>query len=198
MDEPDAAAALTGSRSERFDALRHDVTAHAAEHGCGFVPAPATDLRELEVLTRATHSSYVLQVGAGLGEGALHIADAFGRTGRLDVIEPEAPHAAFIERAVQRFALDEVVRVNNAPAVEVITGLSGPYDLVVFHGSLRAFDAAYEDVIRLLRTGGSLAIVGATARDAGEGSGLARLAGESRMLPWFAPGLVRILATRVR
>lgn len=198
MDEPTVALALTGSRSERFESLRHDVAAHAATHGCGLVPGSVTDLRELEVLTRATHSSYVLQVGAGLGEASMHIASAFRRTGRLDAVEPDSVHAAFIEAAVQRFALEEVVRVYGAPAAGVITALNGPYDLVVFHGSLAAFDTAYEDVIRLLRTGGSLAIFGAAAADAGEGSGLARLARDSRMLPWFAADLFRVIASRTR
>ena len=199
----DAATALTARRPGRFEPIHDEVVAHIAAHGCQLEPLSPADLRELEVLTRATHSSYVLELGAGLGEGTLHIAAAFGRTGRLDAVEADPAHADLLENLVRRYALDQVVRVHRAAPATVIRALSGPYDLLVAHEGLGALAAAYEDLVRLLRTGGSLIlrippaerIPGAAAT---EGGLLQRLADDPRVAPWFSRDLDRVIATRIR
>lgn len=198
----DAATALTARRAARFAPIHDEVLAHAAGHGCGLEPLSPVDLREVEVLTRATHSSYVLELGAGAGEATLHIAAAFGRTGRLEAVEPDSAHADLIELVVRRYALEQVVRVNRTSPTSVVPALSGPYDLIVAHEGIAALAAIYEDLVRVLRTGGSLLlripaaerVPGAT----GEGGLLQRLAQDPRMAPWFSPTLDRVLATRIR
>lgn len=200
---PDAATALTARRGSRFEPMRDEVVAHAKAHGCALEPLARTDLREVEVLTRATHSSYVLELGAGVGQATLHIASAFGRTGRLDAVEPDPVHADLLENLVRRYALEEVVRVHRAAPTTVVSALSGPYDLIVVHEGLAALAGGYEDLVRLLRTGGSLILrIPAAERvpgaAAGEGGLLQRLAEDPRVAPWFARDLDRVIATRVR
>ncbi|MGE5594499.1 MAG: O-methyltransferase [Hyphomicrobiales bacterium] len=197
----DLAGDLTSRRGERFAAIRDDIAAHIASHRCASAPLSPIDVREVEVLVASTRATYVLEVGAGLGEATVHMAAAFGRTGRLDAIEPDPAHGAFLESLVRRLALDSVIRVNIATPANVISALSGPYDLLVVHRDLDTLVPVYEDVIRLLRTGGSLAIrVPEAERPAASRDGglLARMAEDPRLLPWFAPALDRVIAARVR
>lgn len=206
MDSAAQAELLTARRPARFSPVADDIKAHVAEHGCAVPLLTPIEARSFEFAVRATHSSYVLQVGAGLGEATLHMAGAFGYTGRLDAIEPDPAHGTFIERQLRRFAFEETVRVHVASPANVVSALSGPYDLIVLHAPGPALDFPdldYEDLVRLLRTGGSLlAVRSSTDAESSaappEGGLLARLAGDPRMLPWFAPDLTRVLATRAR
>lgn len=199
----DAATSLTARRGTRFATLREDVAAHVAAHGCGLEPLSPVELREVEVLTRATHSTYVLELFAGAGEATLHIASAFGRTGRLEAVEPDPAHAEHIEKLTRLYALDQVVRVYSASPRNVVPALSGPYDLVIAHRGVATLSTIYEDLVRLLRTGGSLILrIPPEERvpniAAAEGGLLQRLAADPRVAPWFAPGLDRVIATRIR
>lgn len=192
---------LVARRPDRFAALRERLAKHLISHGCGLAPLSPLQTRELEVVVRATHSSYVLELDAGLGEGTLHLASTIGATGRIDAVEPGEQHAALIEEGARAFALDHAVRAHRAPAERVVAALSGPYDLVVLHRLGPA--ALAEDLVRLLRTGGSLLVLPAPGQSTlaavpGEGGLLDRLAGDPRLIAAFDAGLARVLATRLR
>ncbi|MCC7365420.1 MAG: class I SAM-dependent methyltransferase [Dehalococcoidia bacterium] len=195
------AEALTLRRPDRFGGLRDHVQRHIGAHGCDGAPLGTVEARELAVVARATHASYVLELGAGLGESTLHLASAFGQTGRIDAVEADDAHATFIEQMAKLFALDAAVRVQRAPAERVIAALSGPYDLVVVHGLVG--EELTDDIVRLVRTGGSILVLPApgqaTIAAVPVGGGLLdRLATDPRLLAWFAPGMGRVLANRVR
>jgi len=196
----DAAFALTVHRPDRFAAVRESADAHRLEHGCHLEMLSEIEARELAVVVRATHSSYVLELGTGIGYSGLHIASSFGATGRLDTIESDPRHARLAAQGFARYALDERTRIHTAPAHEVVPALSGPYDLLVLDTEWSVYPGLYEHFVRLLRTGGSLYLVPREGFGANPESDpfLRRLADDDRLLPWFAPHLRRILATRVR
>lgn len=196
----DAAFALTMHRPDRFAAVREGADAHRLDHGCHLEVLSELEARELAVIVRATHSSYVLEIGTGIGYSGLHIAAGFGATGRLDTIEADPQHARLATEAFARYALDERTRVHAAAAHEVVPALSGPYDLLVLDTEWAVYPRLYEHFIRLLRIGGSLYLVPREGFGANPESDpfLRRLADDDRLLPWFAPHLRRVLATRTR
>ncbi|MCC6382728.1 MAG: class I SAM-dependent methyltransferase [Dehalococcoidia bacterium] len=199
-EEASLAQALTALRPDRFAEVRERALRHVEEHSCSARPPSLIDARRLTVLTRATHSSYVLEIGAGLGYGSLHIAAAFGQTGRLDTTEADPVHAALAEAAFRHYALDDRVRVHGTAARQVLPALSGPYDLVVAHERADLVAPLYEDVVRLLRVGGTLFFsrVPGAVEPGRERDLLERLAVDDRVAATFGPGLVPVMATRVR
>lgn len=201
VEHPGLAETLVSRRPDRFAALRDHIQRHMGAHGCSVAPLGTVEARELAVLARATHSSHVLELSAGLGESTLHLASSFGQTGRIDAVEADDAHASFIDEMARLFALEQVVRVQRAPAQRVIPALSGPYDLLVLHGVVP--ETMTDDLVRLVRTGGSILILpgpgqASIANVPGEGGILDRIATDPRLLAWFAPGLTRVLASRVR
>lgn len=194
---PASALGLTLRHPDRYADVREAAAGHAADHGCGLAQLTAVDAREVAVLVRATHSSYVLESATGIGYRALHIADASGRTGRLDSVEPDGAHVELAAANVRRHAMEERVRIHHGKAVEVFAALNGPYDLLVLDPPTIAAPALYDEFVRLVRVGGSL-----FAKDvSGESLSpdfLARLGSDDRLLASFATGLGQVLATRTR
>ncbi len=198
-DDEEAIARLTARRGDRYREVREQAEDHAAGHGCVLRTLTELEARELAVLVRATHSSYVLQLGTGVGYASLQIAGGFGATGRLDAIEPDAVHAGLTVANMQRFGLGERLRMHTTGAREVVPALSGPYDLAVLDGAWADYAPLFDDLLRLLRVGGSLWTIPREGfPDAAADPFLARLAEDERVLTWFAPGLRRVLAVRLR
>ena len=200
IEQESAATKLTARRGARYEPVRAAIEAHRAQHRCAIPDWSLLQSRELTVMVRATHSSYVLQIGGGNGYATLQVAATLGATGRVDVVEPDPVHVQLIEGNVERYGLRERVRIHGAAASEVIPPLSGPYDLVVGTAAWATYLPLFEDLLRLLRTGGSLYLLprGAQGDDPGADELLGRLADDERLLTSFAPDLERVVAVRVR
>lgn len=190
------AEALTALRGDRFAAVREEALAHCAEHGCTGTPATTLRGREIGVLVRATHASYVLELGTGLGYSGLQALDGFGRTGRLDTIESDPAHAKLAEENFRRFGFEERVRVHRARDSEVAPALNGPYDLVMLDSDPAGYAGLYEHLLRLVRTGGSLLVSAGGETEAREL--FERLAVDERVAARFGPLPGEVLAVRVR
>ncbi len=198
MSEPEITAeALTGLKPDRFADLLPATDAHGREHGCDLGSAPVLPAREIGVLVRATRASYVLEVGTGLGYCGLHAVDGFGRTGRLDTIERDQVHAQLAEENFRRYGLADRVRVHCGREADVLAGLNGPYDMLVLHAGPAGDERSFEDILRLLRTGGTL-LVNSSGGGPALDSFLRRLATDDRLLPSFGPGMHHVVAVRIR
>ncbi len=136
----------------------------------------------------------------------LHVAGAFGHTGQVEVVERDPKAADGIRRAAERHALADHVRVHSGDPPSVVRALNGPYDLAVLSGRWSEYERMEEDLTRLLRIGGSLAVVNAAPlADAPEGAEadglrrfLSRLAADERYLLSTGTGFAGVLAARLR
>ena len=202
IEEPGALAiSLTLRRPDRYEKVRETIQGHRKDHHCAVEPMSHQDGRELAVITRATRSSYVLEVGSVLGYSGLNIVSSFGQTGRLDIVEPDPQHARLAEEAFERFTVAERVRINNSTVQDVVPALAGLYDLIVFNEGWAALADVYEHWLRLVRIGGTLLVRSGAAGPDDQRSVadlLGRIADDDRLDPWFAPRLERVLATRQR
>ena len=170
------------------------------------IPAMAT-ARQLTTLVRATRASYVLHIGGELGYTNLHIAGAFGHTGQLEIVVPDPKVASEIERLAERYALSERLSVHPGDAPAVVSGLNGPFDLIVLSGRWSDYPRLLEDLARLNRVGGSLVVANAAELPGADAearetvalrSVLARLAADERYLLSTGFDFSTVLAARVR
>ncbi len=215
---------LLESRADRFASALADAPAAVAL-------AAAASARRIATLVRATRASYVLLVEgdaptpdpeaprdaraverltAGLAAyRTLHIAGAFGHTGQVEVVERASGVADGVRRAAERHALAERVHVHAGDPPTVVHALNGPYDLIVLSARWREYERMEEDLTRLLRVGGALAIMNAAAlADApADGGGedadalrrfLARIAASERYLLSAGLDFASVLAVRLR
>lgn len=184
MTPAELAASLNLRRPDRFVDLCHP----------GDLPI---DGRLLAALVHATRATYVLELGAGHGYGSLSIAAAFGLTGRLDAVEPSLDAVSCIEAAARDHGLSDRVKVIAAAPAAVVPGLNGPYDLVVVEQHGDGLLPVYGDLIRVMRTGGSLVLPLVAHAEAARPL-LERLAGDERLAAYFPESLAPVLVTRLR
>lgn len=213
---------LLDARPDRFAAVLPELPPDAR-----FAIAAGT--RRAVALARAARASYVLCVGGepsapgpwrhpALAEAdadaleaalpayrALHLAGAFGHTGRLTAVERAPRVAEAVRGAAERHALAERVRVHAGDPVEIVRALNGPHDFIVLHGRWREQERMAADLTRLLRVGGSLLAANASLAADPEGDAeaaalrrfLAGLAADERYLLDAGPEGA-VLAVRVR
>ncbi|MEX2080434.1 MAG: class I SAM-dependent methyltransferase [Dehalococcoidia bacterium] len=162
--------------------------------------------RKLQVLVRATRAYYILELGAALGFTGLRMLSSLGSTGRLDTIESDPAFAKEAEANFANNGFADRTRVHAASPERVVPGLNGPYDLIVLHAPIATLTTLYEDLVRLLRTGGSLFFSNLTDANAeaaagAEGPGLAflnRLEADDRIALHISRDMDDALATRIR
>jgi len=196
---------------ERFAAVRLESERYREKHGGFPYTASPVGARELEVLVQGLRARYVLEVGGGIGYTSLHIASAFGHTGRLDVVEPDPEAARIAEGHMTKAGLADRVRHYTAAAEDVLPGLSGPYDLVILASDPASYTLLYDYAVRLLRTRGTLLVYNlfelawALAGESPSGrtpeplaAFAERLAGDERFVAHFPASLERAIAVRVR
>jgi predicted O-methyltransferase YrrM len=202
QDVEGLALSLTLERDDRYSEVRQAIAPHREKHRCSIPLMDPTDGRELSVITRVSHSTYVLELGSALGYAGLHVVESFGRTGKLDVIEEDEGHAQLASDAFAQFAYSDRVRLHSGSTREIMTALNGPYDLVIVNAGWATLADSYDDLVRVTRAGGSLLLRTGTAEDPagrdGARAAAVRMATDYRLTPWFEPGLQTVLASRVR
>ncbi len=172
--------------------------------------AAVVTARQLATLVRATRASYVLHIGGELAYTDLHVAGAFGHTGQIEIVERSPRVAGAIREAAERHALADRMRIHFGDPPEVVHALNGPYDLAVLSGRWSEYERMFDDLTRLIRTGGALTITNAApladalARDPDEPEAsalrrfLALIATDERYLLSTGRNFASVLAARVR
>jgi len=94
-------------------------------------------------LCRLLGATRVLEVGTYLGLSAAAFAMALPGDGHVDTVEVEPEHADIAEAWFREGGLADRITVHRGPALEVVAGLAGPYDLCFL-------DADKRDNVRLL------------------------------------------------
>lgn len=109
----------------------------------------------------------VVEVGTGTGVSGLWLLRAMGDDGVLTTVDLEGEH---LREAKQTFAAEAIpparTRLITGRARDVLPRLAdGAYDLVVIDGPADEAQANVDEALRLLRSGGIVAIVGAFGDD---------------------------------
>lgn len=130
-----------------------------AEGGRDDIPIVGTSIgRLVHVLVRASGARRAVEVGTAIGYSALWIATALPSDGELITIDPDTERTGRARRFWDRAGVGGRIRVVNAPALDVLPTLEGSFDFA-FIDALKPEYAGYLDhVLRLLRTGGTVAV----------------------------------------
>ncbi|CAN5195567.1 O-methyltransferase [soil metagenome] len=129
------------------------------EGGRENIPVVGTAVgRVLHVIVRATGARRILEIGTAIGYSALWMATALPEGGELVTIDPDRERTSRARRHWDREGVGSRIRVINAPALEALPTLSGPFD-VVFIDALKHEYAGYLDAaLPLLRPGGTVLV----------------------------------------
>lgn len=114
--------------------------------------------RALRVLVRATGARRVVEVGTAIGYSALWMALALPEDGELVTIDPDRSRTDRARRFWEEAGVGRRIRVENAPALEVLPRLAGPFDLAFIDALKHEYQAYLEECLRLLRPGGTLLV----------------------------------------
>jgi caffeoyl-CoA O-methyltransferase len=113
--------------------------------------------RFLEMLVWATRPRLVLEIGTYTGSAAQFMAAALPDGGRLITCESDPDRAAFARKHLGTSPAGARVEVMEGPALETISGLDGPFDLVFIDADKPAYADYYEAVLPKLSERGLIA-----------------------------------------
>ena len=132
--------------------------AHRKQHGeseCDVYPSTA--MQSLwPLLASMVGAERFLEVGCGLGYTAALMAEAGGRSARVDTIEKSPIHATLAEENISNAGLGGRVRVLKGQATVILQDLSEPYDVIFVDADWEDYPKWLPHFARLTRKGGLL------------------------------------------
>lgn len=132
--------------------------AHRKQHGEGECDVyPSTAMHSLwPLLAAMVHAERFLEVGCGLGYTAALMAEAGGKSARVDTIEKSSIHATLAENEISNAGLEGRVRILRGQATEILGDLSEPYDVIFVDADWQDYPKWLPHFARLTRKGGLL------------------------------------------
>ncbi|HEY4947326.1 MAG TPA: O-methyltransferase [Acidimicrobiales bacterium] len=113
--------------------------------------------RFLEMLTFALDAHSVLEIGTFGGYSSLSMAAGLAPGGRIITCEISAVHAEFARRHIAASPYAGCIDVVVGPAIETISALDGPFDLVFIDADKAAYRDYFEAVLPKLAPRGLIA-----------------------------------------
>ena len=102
--------------------------------------------RFLEMLVFASEAERVLEIGTYSGYSALSMARGLPPGGHIDTCEIDERHAAVARRYVGESPYADRITIHVGPALDTVTQLDGPFDLVFVDADKTGYDGYYEAV----------------------------------------------------
>ena len=111
----------------------------------------------LAILVKATRARHLLEVGTSNGYSTIWLAWAARELdGHVTTIERAADKAAMARANLERAGLAGRVTLREGVALDVLSGLAGPYDLIFLDADRPSYLAYLDLLLPLLRPGGLL------------------------------------------
>jgi caffeoyl-CoA O-methyltransferase len=114
--------------------------------------------RFLEFLVFLAQPRLVLEIGTYSGYSALSMARALPDGGRIVSCELDPERVAFAERHIAAAGFSDRIEVRQGPALETISGLDGPFDLVFIDADKEGYLNYYEAVLPKLAERGLIVV----------------------------------------
>ena len=118
----------------------------------------AVNGRLLETLVFALQPRMVLEVGTYSGYSALSMARALPPDGRVTTLEVDPAHAEFARRHITDSPYADQIEVVVGPALESVSGLDGPFDLVFIDADKGGYGDYYEAALARLSDRGLIVV----------------------------------------
>ena len=114
--------------------------------------------RFLELLSLASGAQRVLEIGTYSGYSALSIAAGLPEDGRIVTCEVDPQHVEVARRHIAASPYADRIDVRLGPALETISGLDGPFELVFIDADKQNYANYYEAVLPKLAERGLIAV----------------------------------------
>lgn len=140
------------------DEVIEEAARQGEEFGC--VPVQPGVGSVLRLLASTLRASHVVEVGTGAGTSGLWLLQGMAPDGVLTTIDAEPEHQRAAKRAFSAAGIPpQRTRVIGGDAGQVLPRLTdGAYDLVLIDANKDSYPLYAEEGIRLLRSGGVLAL----------------------------------------
>lgn len=140
---------------DKLQIMARDRSSELAGRGVFAIDPPRGRL--IELLTRLRRPRWVLEIGSGAGYSALWLLKGMGPKSRLDAIERDPEVASVFREHIRDAGATDRVRIHTGPALSILKGLRGPYDLVFIDADKAEYPAYLEEALRLTRRGSIIA-----------------------------------------
>jgi predicted O-methyltransferase YrrM len=124
------------------NALLEEMEAYSASHG---VPSSDPEVAVfLSITARAMSARRALEIGTAIGYGAIILADAMGREGKVTTIDPSDERVRLATDFISRAGLTDQIEILQGKAFDVLPGLTAKLTAKLTEG----FDLAYIDAVK--------------------------------------------------
>jgi caffeoyl-CoA O-methyltransferase len=113
--------------------------------------------RFLEFLVFASGARRVLELGTYSGYSSISMAAGLPPDGRIDTCEVDERHAEVARRYIEEAGYADRITVHVGPALETLSRLDGPFDVVFIDADKENYVKYYEDVLPKLADRGLIA-----------------------------------------
>lgn len=110
--------------------------------------------RILAMLSRLVRPQQVLEIGTYTGYAAICLAEGLADGGKLYTLDKDDRVKDVAEEYFKKAGMADKIDLLFGDAMELIPGLSGPFDLVFIDADKRNYPSYFDMVIDKLRTGG--------------------------------------------
>lgn len=110
--------------------------------------------RLLSFISRMVNPHYILELGTFTGYSALCLAEGLKKNGQITTIEIDREFEVIIEKYFKKSPFYDSIKIIFGDAKNLISDLSGQFDLIYIDAYKQDYIFYYEQSIRLLRKGG--------------------------------------------
>ena len=121
------------------------------------VPIIRKDTEELiRILLSMNKPEKILEVGAAIGFSSVFMAECTGKNTHITTIENYPPRIDRAKANIKMAQMEEKITLLEGDAAVWLKKLDGPFDLIFMDAAKGQYIHFFDDVLRLLKTGGIL------------------------------------------
>ena len=110
--------------------------------------------RFLSLLSHLVRPRIIVEIGTFTGYSALCLAEGLAEGGMLHTIDIDPWLPEMVNRYVEKAGMQDRIIMHHAPALEVLPGLPGPFDLVFIDADKQNYGNYLKAVVDRMRPGG--------------------------------------------
>ena len=134
------------------DSLLEEMEAYSALHG---IPSSDPEVALfLSITARAMSAKRALEIGTAIGYGAITLARAMGRDGKVTTIDPSTERSQVASDFISRAGLTGQIEILVDKALDVLPTLNGSFDLAYIDAVKEEYSDYLALILPMIRRGG--------------------------------------------
>jgi predicted O-methyltransferase YrrM len=108
----------------------------------------------LAITARAINAKRALEIGTAIGYGAITLALAMGKDGRVTTIDPSNERVRIANDFIRRAAVERQIEIIQDTALDALPRLKGPFDLAYIDAIKEEYSDYLDLIVPRMRRGG--------------------------------------------